>query len=37
MDITKIVQLRLLKKDFKKLPFSENYTTLFVDKFNKEF
>lgn len=34
MDINKIVQLRLLKEDFKKLPFSENYTTLFVDKSN---
>ena len=34
MDTTKIVQLGLQKKDFKKLNFSENYSTLFVDKTN---
>ena len=36
MDTTKIIQLRLLKEDFKKLIFLENYTTLFVDKSNYE-
>jgi hypothetical protein len=34
MDITKIVQLRLLKEDFRKISFNENYTTLFLDKQN---
>lgn len=34
MDIQKIVQLRLLKQDFKKLYFSENYSLKFLDKNN---
>jgi hypothetical protein len=34
MDITKLIQLRLLKKDFRKISFNENYTTLFLDKNN---
>ena len=34
MDTLEIIQLRLLKEDFKKITFLENYTTLFVDSSN---
>ena len=34
MDTHEIIQLRLLKEDFKKITFLENYTTLFVDSSN---
>lgn len=34
MDTKEIIQLRLLKKDFKKIYFNENYTIRFLDKKN---
>jgi len=34
MDPSKIVQLRLLKKDYKDIPFKEPYAVRFVDKHN---
>ena len=34
MNVNKVVQLRLLKKDFIKFDFNENYTLRFIDKSN---
>lgn len=34
MDVNKIVQLRLLRDKFKKIPFTENYSVQLVDIFN---
>ena len=34
MDLSKIVQIRLLKKDYKKFPNKEHYRMVYVDKDN---